>query len=199
MGNWWRLKKQNRIMNKPETKNEEIKQIVLTTDPDNISEELLNKFAGITSLDLSYSDFKNIDILLNCKNITSLNLRGCDSLQNVNCLANCTNLTSLDLSFCDSLQDVDGLANLPNLTSLALGWCNSLQNVDGLANLTNLTSLDLYYCESLQNVDGLANLTNLTSLDLSDCDKVHPKPSKKEMTTRDQVAAYQKRIKKSMK
>jgi len=91
------------------------------------------------------------------------------------------------------------LANLTNLTSLDLRYCGSLQNADVLANLTNLTSLDLYYCESLQNVDGLANLTNLTSLDLSDCDKVHPKPSKKEMTTRDQVAAYQKRIKKSMK
>ena len=32
-------------MSKPETKNEEIKQLVLTTDPDNVSKELLNKFA----------------------------------------------------------------------------------------------------------------------------------------------------------
>ena len=84
-------------MSKPETNNEEIKQLVLTTDPDNVSKELLNKFAGITSLDLSYSDFKNIDILLNCKNITSLNLSWCKSLQNVDAVSSLTNLTNLDL------------------------------------------------------------------------------------------------------
>ena len=61
-------------MSKPETKNEEIKQLVLTTDPDNVSKELLNKFAGITSLDLSYSDFKNIDILVNLRNLRNLQI-----------------------------------------------------------------------------------------------------------------------------
>ena len=55
------------------------------------------------------------------------------------------------------------------------------------------------WCESLQNVDGLANLTNLTSLKLCGCDKIHPKPSKEEMTIREEVAAYQEEIKKSMK
>ena len=55
------------------------------------------------------------------------------------------------------------------------------------------------YCESLQNIDGLINLTNLTSLDLSYCYKIQPKPSIEEMTTREEVAAYQEEIKKAMK
>jgi Leucine-rich repeat (LRR) protein len=45
----------------------------------------------------------------------------------------------------------------------------------------------------------LANLPNLTSLDLSYCNKVQPKPSIGKMTTREEVAAYQEEIKKSMK
>jgi len=54
---------------------------------------------------------------------------------------------------------------------------------------------------SLQNVDGLANLINLTSLNLSyiTSNEVHPKPSIEEMTTREEVAAYQEEIRKSMK
>jgi hypothetical protein len=36
-------------------------------------------------------------------------------------------------------------------------------------------------------------------LDLRKCDKVHPKPSIEKMTTREEVAAYQEEIKKSMK
>jgi hypothetical protein len=66
-------------------------------------------------------------------------------------------------------------------------------------NCTNLTRLILYGCKSLKNVNGLANLTNISSLNLGYCDKVNPKPSKEVMTIREEVAAYQQEIKKSMK
>jgi hypothetical protein len=46
---------------------------------------------------------------------------------------------------------------------------------------------------------GLGSLTNLTRLDLSACKNIKPKPSPVNMTTRQQVAAYQARIKKTMK
>jgi len=82
----------------------QLKQLVLTTDLDNISKKLLNKFAGITSLDLAWSDFENIDILVNFPNLTSLNLENEDSLQNVDGLANLPKLTSLDLTYCESHQ-----------------------------------------------------------------------------------------------
>jgi internalin A len=105
------------------------------------------------------------------------------------------NLSSLDLSDNGYLTDIGLLSKCLHLTSLDLSSC-SIQNVDGLANLTKLTSLDLSDCDSLQNVDGLANLSNLRSLDLSYCDEVQTKPSNEEMTTREEVAAYQKEIKK---
>ncbi len=117
------------------------------------------------------------------------------------------NITSLDLSSCESIQNVDGIdpfrmteiPNLTNLGTLYLNQCFELQNVDGLANFKNLKCLELYECDSLQNIDGLANLPNLTSLVLGSCDKVNPKPSIKKMITREEVAAYQEKIKKAMK
>jgi len=103
------------------------------------------------------------------------------------------------MGLCFALQDVDGLANLPNLTFLYFDQCTSLKNVNGLANCNTLTRLNLKMCGALQNADGLANLSNLISLDLHDSGKVHPKPAKDEMTTREEVAAYQEEIKKSIK
>ena len=119
-------------------------------------------------------------------------------------LANLTNLTSLDLSSCRSLQNIDGLGNLPNLTTIdlsAMGLARDyVENVDSLVNLTNLTTLDLSgRSNSLHNVNGLANLPNLSSLNLEYSNEVQPKPSKEVMTTREEVAAYQEEIKKSMK
>jgi len=93
---------------------------------------------------------------------------------------------------------VNGLVKLTKLTSLDLSLCESLQNVDGLANCTKLTNLVLRSCKSLKNVDGLANLPNLTNLDLFRCDKVQPKPYPPWMQGREEVAAYQEEIKKSM-
>jgi len=100
---------------------------------------------------------------------------------------------------CTSLKNVNGLANCNTLTRLNLKMCGALQNVDGLANLPNLTTLNLYACEALWNVDGLAGCTNLTSLDLRECKTVKPKPSNEVMPLREEVAAYQEEIKKSMK
>ena len=108
-------------------------------------------------------------------------------------------ITSLDLYGCKSLQNVDELSNLTQLTSLGLGSSGFESLPDGLANCTQLTSLTLSGCRSLKNVDGLANCTQLTSLNLRSCGRVRPKPSSVYMTTRKHVAAYQERIKKSMK
>ena len=77
-----------------------------------------------------------------------------------------------------------------------------IKDVDALANLKNLTSIDLYDCESFQSVNGIANISTLTSLDLGSwgsSGEFQPKPVKDEMTTREEVAAYQEEIKKSMK
>jgi internalin A len=138
------------------------------------------------------------NVLSDYKDSTSLDLSGCN-LQNVDALANLTNLTSLNLRNSSSFTSLPvGLNKLTNLTSLDLSGCSSLQNVDGLAGCTKLTELYLDDCESLQNVDGLANLTKLTKLDLSDCSSLPVLPENDDMTTRNEVAAYQEQIKKAL-
>jgi len=160
----------------------------------------ISSFTSLTSLDMCrYYTLENIDGLAKLTNLTSLDLSDCDVLENIDGLTNLTKLTSLNLQWCNVLQNVDGLTNLTKLTNLDLGRCDALQNIDGLAKLTNLTNLGLWGCDALQNVDGLANLTKLTNLDLSKCKSLMPKPSPVFMNTRQQVVAYQERIKKSMK
>ena len=165
---------------------------------------------------LEHSKVKTLDLkgypwlelpsgITNLANITSLVLSGWRnssySIKNIDSLANLTNLTSLNLSDYLSLEIGNGLANMPNLTYLRLSHINNLHNVDSLAHLTNLTRLDLSYCDSLKNVDGLANLINLSSLTFWGffLDSNVPEPSDKSMTTREDVAAYQKEIKKAIK
>jgi len=100
------------------------------------------------------------------------------------------------------LDNVDALSTIPNLMHLNLRNSKKIKDVDALENLKNLTSLDLYDCESLQSVNGIANISTLTSLDLGSWGgggEFQPKPVKDEMTTREEVAAYQEAIKKSMK
>ena len=97
-----------------------------------------------------------------------------------------------------TFQNLDFLVKFPKLTSLDFNSWEVLENVDGLGNCTNLTELNLGYCGSLKNVNGLANLTNLTNLNLVECSNVRPKTITDSMTTREEVATYQEKIKKSM-
>ena len=117
----------------------------------------------------------------------------------LNSVTDCSylNLSTYDIDV-STLQNLDFLVKFPKLTSLDLNSWEALENVDGLGNCTNLTELNLGYCGSLKNVNGLANLTNLTNLYLDECSNVRPKPIIDSMTTREEVATYQEKIKKSM-
>jgi len=130
---------------------------------------------NLTSLKLNgCTSLENVDGLQGLTNLTDLNLYKCELLQNVDGLAGCTNLNWLNLNRCKSLQNVDGLKECTNLMYLYLSFCESLENVDGLKECTNLTSLNLGFCNSLQNVDGLKGCTNLTSLSLIECSSLPP-------------------------
>ena len=87
---------------------------------------------------------------------------------------------------------------LPDLVKLEVKSC-ALQNIDFISKLTGLTNLNISSCKALQNIDGLANLINLRSLDLRNCNEVHPKTYPPWMQGREEVAAYQEEIRKSMK
>ena len=137
------------------------------------SDRVKNMLAQIENLVINYNNFiTNFDFLRFCTNLTTLDLRGCKSMENVDALQGLTNLTKLDLSLCKSLENVDGLKGCTNLNWLDLSLCKSLENVDALQGLTNLTELHLSHCHSLQNVDGIQGLTNLTYLDLEGCESL---------------------------
>jgi len=138
------------------------------------SDRVKNMLNQIEILDMTDGFITNVDFLIFCTNLKSLNLLYCTSLENIDGLKGCTNLITLDLRRCESLQNVDGLKGCTNLTRLNLGSCKSLQNVDELVGCTNLKSLNLSFCESLQNVDGLEGCTNLTTLNLRWCSSLPP-------------------------
>ena len=169
--------------------------------------KLLPKSIGflthLTELSLiQWKELANVDVLANCIKLQSIRfdgyILGGDLAYLPDGLAEIPNLKTIYINL-KELQNVDGLKNLLNLTSLELESCDNLHNIDGLENLSNLKNLKLWSCDNLQNVNGLVNLTNLTSLDLRLCKLIRPKPSKEDMTTREEVAAYQEEIKKSMK
>ena len=91
------------------------------------------------------------------------------------------------------------LDKIQNLSSLDLSDNGYLTDIGLLSKCFHLTSLDLSSCGSLKNVEGIATLETLKCLEITDCGNVNPKPSIEEMTTREELAAYQVEIKKSMK
>ena len=75
----------------------------------------------------------------------------------------------------------------------------SLDNVDALASCSELVPVNLRGCDKLRSVDGIANCPNLKCLDVSYCQEgFNPKPRVKQMATREDVEAYQVRIRKAM-
>ena len=79
-------------------------------------EILTDLLPNLTSLDLSDCSMKNLDVS-KFKNITTLNLSNCDSLENIDGLYELKSLSSLDLKNSPLLTnlDVEKIKSLPNL------------------------------------------------------------------------------------
>jgi len=121
------------------------------------------------------------EILIQCKNLTTLYCYSCKSLTNLNLRSN-INLTELWCSSCTSLTSLDLLSSSEgvtsfgcvNLTTLRCSCCTSLTSLDLWS--VNLTTLQCNYCISLTSLDLRNNInlkelwcyncTSLTSLDL---------------------------------
>ena len=140
------------------------------------------KAGGITSIDLSYSNITNRDLLLlkDLPGLKQLNLSGCRKLTDAGIahLQHITSLKQLDLSMCDNLTDV-GIAHLQYLTSLQqlnLSGCENITDA-GIAHLKNLTSLqrlELIDCSRLTGAkfDHLKDLISLQQLILNYCNNL---------------------------
>ena len=139
---------------------------------------------------------ENLDGLSDCKGLTSLDLRSSRFSALPSGAANCKKITYLNLASSTDLESLKGLSNFTKLKTLDLLICTALQTLDGIEKCTELTSVDLWNCTALENVDSLANFTKLKSLNLEGCKHVNPKPPVESMTTRKEVAAYQKLLEK---
>ena len=163
--------------------------------------DIFNKLPNITKIEVSIRNIlnNNLDFLSHLTNLTSISLSSCRELNISDGKANFPHITCLSLASVNHFQNLDWLVKFPNLRYLHLSYIDSLNNIDGLINCKNLNNLGLYCSNTLSNVNILNNIPNLSYLNLYSCYNVNPKPSKKEMTTREEVAVYQEEIKKSMK
>ncbi len=158
-----------------------------------VTGSVIGSLTNLESCSLQYCGLTNLpDEVGNLKKLKSLNLSNNGFTSIPKGLCECENLEYLNLGH--SYNRSRGIEKYDKL------YVNKITSLPkSFANLNKLTSLKLNGCEELQSIEHLSNLANLTNLDLTDCKKVKPKPAEKGMTTREEVAAYQEKISKSIK
>ena len=114
------------------------------------------------SLNLSWSNIKNLNPLSRLKNIDTLDLSWCKALSDLNALKN-ININKVELIACENIIDVSPLLNVNNLI---LRFCD---NISDVSSLGNVTILDLSYCTRIKDVSSLGNVS---TLNLTGCSKI---------------------------
>jgi len=114
------------------------------------------------SLDLSWSNIKDLNPLSRLKNIDTLDLSWCKVLSDLNACKN-ININKVKLNGCKNIINISPLLNVNNLI---LCFCDSITDVSSLGNVT---ILDLSYCTGITDVN---SLKNVSSLNLTGCSKI---------------------------
>ena len=136
--------------------------------------EGISRLKQLKSLDLAGTNIYSLpdDIGELAETLTTLNLRGCQSLSSLGKgLGQLTNLTSLTLSGCKVLQELPaGFGNLKLLTSLDLSNCERLVRLsDDIGNM-NISSINFSGCTALKALpESFGRLSKLTTLNFSGC------------------------------
>ena len=86
------------------------------------------------SLNLSWSNIKDLNPLSRLKNIDTLDLSWCKTLLDINALKNINN-NKLELNGSKNINDVSPLKNVNNLR---LSFCNSITDVSSFRNVSTL-------------------------------------------------------------
>ncbi len=163
--------------------------------------------------------FRDISQFASLPNVKKLKLLECDSIRDFSAFSKLTHLESLsleikktpeDISFLsplvnlkslilfetELLKDISPLKKLVNLEDLNLVDSHLLSDVSALGSLKSLRRLNLSACKSIRNVSALAMLPMLSSLTLRGCPYLDVKPDSSRMINREEVQAYQDKIKK---
>ena len=121
---------------------------------------ILNSLKSLQTLDLSFSQIRDISSLAKLSSLQSLDLRY-NKISDISFLEKLTSLQSLGLTS-NKICDTSSLKKLTSLQSLDLR-SNQISDISSLEKLTNSQSLDLRY-NQISDINFLEKLTSLQSL-----------------------------------
>ncbi|KAL6289133.1 hypothetical protein ACE6H2_006643 [Prunus campanulata] len=115
------------------------------------------------------SRIRRLEQLKHSTNLTSMNLRGCQSLEKIPDLSGIPNIKYLILSECTSLVEVDdSVGLLDKLVGLYLNQCVKLTRFGTRLRLKSLEELDLSYCKMLESFPEIeVKMESLETLNIS--------------------------------
>ncbi|KAL9645332.1 hypothetical protein ABK040_002531 [Willaertia magna] len=155
------------ILNNNQLKDEWLKNFnyltkleICNNENNNITGSCLQYFKNLKSLQLLKCLKINDELLLNCKQLETLIIPGCNNIFG-NCFKELKELKNLDISYCNNIKD-NCLNNLNNLKLLKIKNCdnitgNCLQNLQQLQvlNITVKNTIQLKYFQNLINLKEL--------------------------------------------
>ncbi|WP_338794113.1 leucine-rich repeat domain-containing protein [Bernardetia sp. MNP-M8] len=123
---------------------------------------VLSELKNLTTLSLDSSQISDIFVLSELKNLTSLSINS-DQISDISVLLELKNLTNLSINS-DQISDISVLSELKKLTSLNLN-SDEISDISVLSELKKLTSLNLNSSQ-ISNISVLSELKKLTDLSL---------------------------------
>ena len=112
----------------------------------------------------------NVNLLQNCKELTTLDFSGSTHIQDFSFLQNCPKIKSINFAGCHQINDFRFLKNCTEITALKFWGCSGqINDISFLEHCPHITSLKLIENEQINDFSFLNNCPNLIELDLSDC------------------------------
>jgi internalin A len=122
---------------------------------------ILRECSNLTSLSITNCPIKSIKFLSEYTGLKSLILRGC-LVSDIGPLYSVSSLEYLELSL-EKLTSLKPLRKSTNLLRLVINSCLSLVRLDGLENCSKLLTLKVSSCCSLSDIGALSKCTSLVS------------------------------------
>lgn len=134
----------------------------------------LSDLEGLTELEASYQNVKNLTGLEKATNLTKLEIAG-NEIKTADALKDLSKLEYLDISYYQG-TDIEFLTKLTNLKTLII-TDTIIKNLDQLSGLSKLETLDISF-SGITDLTPLAGLTSLKDVNISYLEKVSILPLK---------------------
>ncbi|MFV0401728.1 MAG: hypothetical protein ACK5LX_14095 [Oscillospiraceae bacterium] len=120
----------------------------------------------ITALDIRLQGKEDFELLLDFKNLVSLDIGYVSKESDYAKLAELKKLESLRLSY--FLEDISWISSLTGLKTLAVDRCDNIEDYSVLYGMPNLTELTLDNADNLLDISFVSNMPKLKSLRITD-------------------------------